>query len=398
MNQPSTLSPRHRRRGPAPRPRLIGLYVVVTFLYWISLYLYIPTLPTYAESKSESLALVGIILAQYGLWQAIARLPVGIASDWLGRRKPFIAAGLFLSGLAAYVMGTAGGAEGLLVGRAITGLAAATWVPLTVVFSSLFPIDEAVRATSILTVVGSAGQVLATSITGTLNEWGGYPLAFFLAAGFAGLGIVALLPARETVRPRQRPSAGGIGRMLARRDVMLPALLSAVGQYATWAVPFGFLPILARQLGATDVTQSGLVSLHIGVFTLGGLLAATLSNRFGARRMVYAGFAMLAAGSAGAALAPALPYVFVAQFFLGLGLGISYPVLMGLSIRNVDDAQRTTAMGLHQAVYAVGMFAGPWLSGILADAAGLRPMLGITAAGCLALSLILIRLVPRQQR
>ncbi|MEJ2209061.1 MAG: MFS transporter [Anaerolineae bacterium] len=396
MNQPSTMSP--RRRGPGPRPRLIGLYVVVTFLYWISLYLYIPTLPTYAESKSESLALVGIILAQYGLWQAIARLPVGIASDWLGRRKPFIAAGLFLSGLGAYVMGTAGGAEGLLVGRAITGLAAATWVPLTVVFSGLFPADEAVRATSILTVVGSAGQVLATSTTGTLNEWGGYPLAFFLAAGFAGLGIVALLPARETVRPRQRPSAGGIGRLLARRDVMLPALLSAVGQYATWAVPFGFLPILARQLGATDVTQSGLVSLHIGVFTLGGLLAATLSNRFGARRMVYAGFVMLAAGSAGAALAPALPYVFVVQFFLGLGLGISYPVLMGLSIRHVDDTQRTTAMGLHQAVYAVGMFAGPWLSGILADAVGLRPMLGITAAGCLALSLALIRLVPRRQQ
>ena len=391
------MSPR-RSRGPAPRPRLIGLYVVVTFLYWISLYLYIPTLPTYAESKSESLALVGIILAQYGLWQAIARLPVGIASDWLGRRKPFIAAGLFLSGLAAYVMGTAGSAGGLLVGRAITGLAAATWVPLTVVFSSLFPADEAVRATSILTVVGSAGQVLATSTTGTLNEWGGYPLAFFLAAGFAGLGIVALLPARETARPRQRPSVGGIGRLFVRRDVMLPALLSAVGQYATWAVPFGFLPILARQLGATDVTQSGLVSLHIGVFTLGGLVAATLSNRFGARRMVYAGFVMLAAGSAGAALAPALPYVFVVQFFLGLGLGISYPVLMGLSIRNVDDAQRSTAMGLHQAVYAVGMFAGPWLSGILADAVGLRPMLGITAAGCLALSLILIRLVPRRQQ
>jgi MFS family permease len=385
------MSPRHRRS-------LIGLYVVVTFLYWISLYLYLPTLPTYAESKSESLALVGTILAQYGLWQAIARLPLGIASDWLGRRKPFIAAGLFLSGLAAYVMGTADGAGGLLVGRAITGLAAATWVPLTVVFSSLFPADEAVRATSILTVVGSVGQVLATSTTGTLNEWGGYPLAFFLAAGFAGLGIIALLPARETARPRQRPSAGGIGRLLTRRDVMLPALLSAVGQYATWAVPFGFLPILARQLGATDVTQSGLVSLHIGVFTLGGLVAATLSNRFGARGMVYAGFVMLTAGIAGAALSPALPYVFVVQFFLGLGLGISYPVLMGLSIRNVDDAQRTTAMGLHQAVYAVGMFAGPWLSGILADAVGLRPMLGITAAGCLILSLILIRLVPRRQQ
>jgi MFS family permease len=383
--------------SPSRRRLLIGLYIVVTFLYWMSLYLYLPTLPTYAQGKSDSLALVGTILAQYGLWQAIARLPVGIAADWLGRRKPFIVVGLFLSGLGAYLMGTAGDASGLLVGRAITGLAASTWVPLTVIFSSLFPADEVVRATSILTVVGSVGRVLATSVTGTLNEWGGYSLAFYLAMGVAVLAVVALLPARETVRPRRRPSVEGIGRLITRRDVLLPALLSAVSQYATWAVPFSFLPILAQQMGASDVIQSGLVSLQIGVVTLGGLVAATLSKRFGARRMVSAGFVMLSAGIAGAALAPALPYIFVAQFFLGLGMGIGYPVLMGLSIRNVDDAQRTTAMGLHQAVYASGMFAGPWLSGILADAVGLRPMLGITAAGCLALGLTLLRLVPRRQ-
>ncbi|MFN2164692.1 MAG: MFS transporter, partial [Anaerolineae bacterium] len=79
MNPTPELSPRRRRL-------LIGLYILVTFLYWMSLYLYIPTLPTYAQSKSESLALVGTILAQYGLWQAITRLPIGIAADWLGRR------------------------------------------------------------------------------------------------------------------------------------------------------------------------------------------------------------------------------------------------------------------------------------------------------------------------
>lgn len=383
---------------PGRRRLLIGLYIVVTFLYWMSLYLYLPTLSTYAQNKTGSLALVGTILAQYGLWQAIVRLPLGIAADWLGRRKPFIVAGLLLSGVGAYVMATAGGATGLLVGRAVTGLAAAAWVPLTVVFSSLFPADRTVRATSILNVVGSLGRVLATGATGALNEWGGYALAFFLAAGVAGLGIAVLLPARETVRPPRRPSWGGIGRLVTRRDVLVPSLLSAVSQYAAWAVPFGFLPILARELGAGDVAQSGLVSLHIGLLTLGGLVAATLSTRFGDRRLVYAGFFLLSAGIAGAALAPSLPLVFLAEFFIGLGMGIGYPVLMGLSIRDVDDAQRTTAMGLHQAVYGIGMFAGPWLSGILADAAGLRPMLGLTAAGCLAMGLFLTRLVPRRQQ
>ena len=87
------------------------MFCVIVFLYWMALYLYVPTLPTYAQTKTSSLALMGTILAQYGLWQAIIRLPVGIASDWAGRRKPFILVGILLAGVGAYVMGSAGDAQ-----------------------------------------------------------------------------------------------------------------------------------------------------------------------------------------------------------------------------------------------------------------------------------------------
>jgi hypothetical protein len=33
------------------------------------------------------------------------------------------------------------------------------------------------------------------------------------------------------------------------------------------------------------------------------------------------------------------------------------------------------------------MFGGPWLSGLLADAIGIRPMFGVTACVCLTLGL-----------
>jgi MFS family permease len=112
--------------------------------------------------------------------------------------------------------------------------------------------------------------------------------------------------------------------------------------------------------------------------------------------MVLVSFVVLAGGIVGAAASQALPLLFVAQFFVGLSMGISYPVLMGLSIRDVDEASRTTAMGLHQAVYASGMFAGPWLSGMLAEAIGLRPMFVVTAVATLILGLGLLRLLPRR--
>jgi MFS family permease len=384
------------KAGVSSRRLMAAVVGFAVFLYWMGLYLYVPTLPTYVQSKSDNLALVGVVLAQYGLWQAVVRLPLGIAADWLGWRKPFIVVGFALVGLGALAMGLAGGVSGLLVGRAITGMAAATWVPLVVLFSSLFPPDEAVRASALLSSVGSVGRVLATGATGSLNELGGYPLAFFLAAGAAALAILTVLPTRENRRPPRRPSAGSIGRLVTRRDVLLPAVLAAVSQYANWAATFTFTPILARQLGATDVTQSLLVSMHIGVVILGNLAATTIAGRIGARRLVILSFVFTSLGLGGAALAASLPLLFAAQFCMGLSQGVGYPVLMGMSIEHVADGERTTAMGLHQAVYAIGMFSGPWLSGILSDAVGIQPMFGVTAVACLAVGLVVPRWLVRK--
>jgi DHA1 family multidrug resistance protein-like MFS transporter len=366
---------------------LILLSLISVGLYWISLYLYVPTLPVYAQSKTTNLALVGTVLAQYGLWQALIRLPLGIFSDWLGRRKQLIMLGFVLAGLGAWIMGMSNQIGGLVVGRAITGLAAGSWVVMVVYFSSLFPPAQAVRATALLSLVNSVCRMFATGLTGTLNGLGGYSLAFYLAAIAAGAALVIYLPVKEEKLPSVKPSFQTTGRLITRRDVLLPAILNAVLQYAVWATTFGFLPILAKQVGASDVTQSLLVSMNIGVVTIGNLITTAIIHRVGTRRLTYIIFMLIGLGVFGAAFAHNLPMVFAAQFIIGLGAGAGYPLLMGLSIEHVDRPERSTAMGLHQAVYAIGMFGGPWLSGILADWWGLLPMFVFTGVITLVLGL-----------
>ena len=387
MDNPKSLPAQTTRpAGTSNRKLKIASYMAVVFLFWVSLFIYVPTLPTYVQSKVDNLAVVGVVLAMYGLWQAVLRLPVGIIADWWGRRKPFIVAGLVFSGLGAWLMAIAGDAVELGAGRAMIGVAAAAWVPLVAGFSSLFPAHQAVRATAILTVVFSAGRVVATSMTGFLNEWGGYSPAFYAAAGAAALAVIILLPTREQRRPAKRPSVQGIGRLITRKDVLLPSLLAAINLYVDWTTAYGFSPILVKQLGGSDIAQSMLVTLHITATIVGNLGTTLLVNRLDARRLVLLGFGLSTSGLALAAYAPALAALFVAHILLGLAYGVSYPVLMGLSIQYVDDSERTTAMGLHQAVYAIGIFAGPWISGLLANAFGIQPMYAITAVGCLALS------------
>lgn len=380
-------------RRSAGNRRLIGLYVAAVVFFWAALYIYVPTLSVYVESKTSTLASVGVVLSMYGLWQAIIRLPLGVAADWAGRRKPFIIGGFAFAGLGALMMGLSNGAGGLMVGRAFTGFAAGAWVLLVVAFSSLFAPDDAVRASAILSAINAVARVIVTSVTGSLNSLGGYPLSFFVAVVMAGLAILAMLFVKEPRREVKRSSFRQVGALITRRDVLLPALLGIVAQYAIWSSTFGFTTNLAKNLGATDVVLSLLVSMNLALVFLGNLAMSAVAKKAGERRMVALSFVFVALGLGSLAVAKGMAMVFVGQILMGLASGVGYPVLMGLSIRYVDESERATAMGLYQSVYAIGMFSGPTLSGILADEIGIQPMFVVTAAVCLTLGLVGTRLL-----
>lgn len=362
-----------------------ALFLLVVFLYWSALYLYVPTLPLYLQTKTSDLALIGTALSMYGLWQLIVRLPLGILADWAGRRKPFAIVWLLLVAAGALTLGYAPTIQTAAFGRALVGVSAGTWVPLVVLFSNRFSTGEVVRATGILAMTATAGRIAATAANGWLNELGGYPLAFNLAAAAAVLAAFLLFLLPEAKTPPRKPSLSGLKRLTSRREVMLPSLLQALTHTADFAATFTFIPILAGQKGASDVVISTLLSLNLLIGLAGNSLAATLAQRFGHRPMVILSFTLLGGGILGAAWAPSLAFVFVFQFCVGLGFGIGYPLLMGLSINRVDAAERTTAMGLHQSVYSLGMFLGPWLSGVLAAALNIPLMFAIIGAVILLL-------------
>ena len=359
----------------------------------MSQYVYMPTLPTYVQSKTTNLSQVGFVLSMYGLWQAIVRVPLSIAADWLGRRKWLMLAGLALGVIGAWLMGVADNAEWLAVGRAITGAAGGSWTLMVVGFSDLFLPSEAVRATALVSLVNTVGRVIATASTGWLNQAGGYPLAFFVAAAVGALAVVSGLVIRETPRPAKQPTVKSVGALLVRRDVLMSSLTSGVSQYANWAFSFGFTPVLAKQMGGDVVAQSMVATWHLIVFAFANFAASKLTQHLSERTMVYASFIAICFGTTVAAFASSLAWVFVAQGFIGLGVGINFPVLMGVSIKNITATERTTAMGIHQTIFAIGMSLGPAFSGVVADAIGLQPMFGVTGVVCLALGWLGTRLI-----
>ena len=379
--------------------RKIATCFAASMLYWAAQYIYVPTLPTYVKTTVASLTAVGAILGMYGLWSAILRIPTGIAVGASGRTKGVIVGGFLLAAFGILVMGRGGSGGALAFGRALTGASTATWVPVMVVFAGFFPPERTVFATSLLAFSTTAGQVIATSVTGFLNQLGGYPLAFFVGAGLAVAATVLMASVRMPRTDRtvlRGVSAGSIARIFARPDVLLPSFASAVCQLGVWAVVFGFLPLLAHKLGASVVVVSLLMTANL-VANAAANLFSTMGVRKGNQRAVlFASFGIFAAGAVLAAVAGSVAVLFVSTALMGIANGIFYPVLLGLSIERVDSTHRTTAMGIHQAVYALGMFAGPWIGGILADAMGIPAMFVIVAAFCTVASSLLVVLDRRR--
>ena len=69
---------------------------------------------------------------------------------------------------------------------------------------------------------------------------------------------------------------------------------------------------------------------------------------------------------------------------------------MGLSIKRVDREQRASAMGFFQAVYALGMFVGPAMSGFVADGVGISGMFYTVGALCFVAAVVGFLFIPRR--
>ena len=102
-----------------PELRASVALALVFALRMLGLFLILPVFALEARRMpgGDNATLVGLALGAYGLVQALLQLPLGMASDRIGR-KPVIVAGLLLFAVGSLVAATAQDVVGVLIGRA----------------------------------------------------------------------------------------------------------------------------------------------------------------------------------------------------------------------------------------------------------------------------------------
>jgi MFS family permease len=356
---------------PIHKNRII-LFCLVTGLFWFSLYAYVPFLTVHAQSMGASYTMLGLIAGSYGFVQMLLRIPLGIQSDLLNKRKPFMLAGIVIAILCALGMWRFETPAGLLAFRASTGAAAATWVVFTVVFSSYFKPQDAPKAMGVLNASLNVGQMAAMFVSGLIAQKFGIRPVFLLgtAGGLAALAFAFFLT--ENKEFHKEPLNLKELFLVAREpNLMLVCVLGAFSQLITFATAFSFIPVLAREIGADSFELGLLTTLYSLPAVFGSLMVGPVFvKRFGERATLMAGFLLSAGVCAFTPFIRTMPVLFGAQVVGGFCSGILFTLLMGLCIRNVPNRKRATAMGFFQAIYGIGMFAGPSIVGALGDTVG----------------------------
>ena len=374
-----------------------ALFAAATFFYWASLYLYVPILPVYAESLVGTLSLVGVVIAAYAVPQLLLRIPLGLRFDALTHRKPLVVASLLMCVIGALGLAVADDVWLLSLARAVTGVGAAGWVAFTVFFAGYTAASHAARAIGSINAINQVALVAATGAGGFISDTLGPEAVFYGAAALALMGLLLVGLAREPrgeARKASRPERFSF--ILTRPLLIAAAVMAVLLQFATFASVFGFVPVYGAGIGATSSELGVITMLALGAAALAAYFSVRLAERCGYAPALVVGAVILGATLLCVPATRTPMELGMVQFASGLGRGSLSTLLMALAIRSAPPGARATAMGIYQATYAIGMLAGPLISGALADNIELATVFHLSAVLSFVVALMACHPVVRR--
>ena len=365
--------------------RSSGALALIFALRMLGLFLVLPVFMLEARKYpgGDDPAMIGLAMGLYGLTQAVFQLPIGLASDRLGR-KPVIVAGLLVFAAGSLIAAMADSLTGLMVGRAIQG-AGAVSAAVTALLADLT--RDGVRTKAMAMVGGSIGLMfaLALVLAPLLNAWIGLSGIFGLTCALALAGIAAVLWVVPP-EPKQHADApkGKFSDLLGHGDLLrlnFGVFILHTVQMSMWVA----VPAMLVQAGLVKEQHWHiyLPAVLLSFLAMGGLfsmerkgkLRAALLVAIGLVLVVQIGLGMLAASGT----IPTIWCMALLMFLFFCGFNALEATQPSLVSRMAPAPLRGAALGAYNTLQSLGLFAGGAVGGTVAKFAGVPGLFAMTA-------------------
>jgi DHA1 family tetracycline resistance protein-like MFS transporter len=303
----------------------------------------------------------------YAIMQFFCAPVLGNLSDHFGRR-PVLLFALLALGIDYLIMGFAPVIGWLFVGRAIAGLAGASFTPAYAYVADITPPERRAQRFGLMGAAFGIGFIVGPGVGAVLSHFG--VRAPFFAAGVlalanATLGFFALPEslAPELRRPFQWTRANPLGTLAQMRRY--PVVLLMLGALFLWQLAHQVLPSTwsfytiskfhwtAAQVGYSLVFVGTLMAIAQGLLT--GVLIPWLG---GERRAALAGMASAVVAYVGYAVVTEgwMMYVVALTTFV---FALTYPSVQALTSQQIPADAQGELQGAVACLYSLSSIIGP---------------------------------------
>ncbi len=425
--------------------RVLPIFVIV-LVDLLGLTIIIPLLPLYAASFGADPVTIGLLGSTYPLMQLIASPVLGGLSDRFGR-KPILVLSQIGTFIGFIVLGFATTLPVLFLSRIIDGISGANIVAAQAAITDSTTERTRTQGLGLIGAAFGLGFTLGPAIAGISLALSGndYRVPAFVAAGFSLLSILLTLfwfketlPAEKRGQHREGSKKGSffgnLARALTNPLVSILLLVMFMQQLIFGGYENLFALFSLSRLGLNAAGNAVLfVFIGIVLVLVQGKYIGPLSRKYGERKLIFTGLALLSVGLILTALTPAvvvpwfsaaelqaelsnststiqvplpttdvsgwigLIWILVASVPMAIGAGFLSPSINSLITKRVPKSEIGGSLGASSGLVSLANVITPLGGALLFQTLGTSaPFLigGVLMAGVLALAMARIKPTP----